>query len=243
MALKRKITKAEHTALNPLLQAEYKADGEDFVLDASGFDDPAELKRAKDREVELKKTALAEVETLKTQLATITNVDARRAGDIETLEKSWKSKLDLATSDAALKLAEKDKFIQGVLVDSVATSLASELSGENAHLLLPHITPRLVADLTGAKPLTRVLDGEGKPSALSVEDLKKEISGNKKFAPIIIASKASGGGAAGGVQHGNGGADSGDKKFNDYTEKERTEWYKRDPVGFQAAAEANRRVF
>jgi hypothetical protein len=46
MALKRKLTKAEHAALQPLLQAEYKAEGEDFVLDASGFEDPGELKRA-----------------------------------------------------------------------------------------------------------------------------------------------------------------------------------------------------
>src|SRR4051812_7893121 len=92
--LKRKLTKAEHAALQPLLQAEYKAEGEDFVLDASGFDDPGELKRALDREKQEKKDAKTEADTLRTKLATITDVDARRAGDIATLEKSWQGKLD-----------------------------------------------------------------------------------------------------------------------------------------------------
>jgi hypothetical protein len=241
MALRRKIDKAAHDKLDPLLQKEYKADGEDFVLDATGFDDPAELKRAKDREVETRKAAEAKVTELETKIATITNVDARRAGDIETLEKSWKDKLDLANAENALKLQAKDKFINSTLVDSVATSLAAELSGDNAALLIPFITPRLTADLSGEKPLTRILDKEGKPSAFSLDDLKKELSSDKRFAPIIIASKASGGGAAG---NGNGGgaAGNGNKKFKELNDAERIDYFKRDPVGFKADSEAARRA-
>jgi hypothetical protein len=244
MALKRKITKADHTALNPLLQAEYKAEGEDFVLDASGYDDPAELKRGKDRETENARAARAEVEALKTKLETITNVDARRAGDIETLEKSWKEKLSAQKTEYEGKLVQKDRFIQSTLVDSVAMSLAAELSGDNAALLLPHITPRLIAELGGEKPLTRILDKDGKPSAMSVEDLKKELSANKAFAPLIIASKASGGGAAGVVKPGNGSAATGGKKFKDLNDTERVAWHKSDPDGFAAAsAEANKPAY
>lgn len=244
MALKRKITKAEHAALNPLLQAEYKAEGEDFVLDASGYDDAAELKRAKDNEVELKKKALADVAALKTELATITNTDARRAGDIAALDKSWKDKLDAAVADATAKLAQKDKFLNETLVDSVALATATELAGENGIVLLPHLKARLAAELSGEKPLTRVLDKDGKPSALSVEDLKKEFAGDKRFAGVVIASRASGGGAAGGNGSSkDGGAGSGGKKFKELNDQERTDWYKRDPAGFETASAADRRVF
>lgn len=248
MALKRKLTKAEHTALNPLLQAEYAAEGDDFVLQAEGFDDPVELKRAKEHEVTARKAAETEVTRLKTQIATITQTDATRAGDVAALETSWKEKLAVQKAESKAALEQKDRFIQSTLVDSVAVSIAAELSGDNAALLLPHITPRLTADLSGEKPLTRVIDKDGKPSALSVDDLKKELSGNKLFAPIIIASKASGGGAAG--RPGNGGAATGQKKFSELNDQERTAWFKSDPDGFKqasavatAAASEARRAF
>lgn len=242
MALKRKITKAEFDGLNATIQAEYKLDGADYILQAEGFDDPAELKRALDR-VRLEATdSKTRVTELETKLATITDTDARRAGDIATLERSWQGKLTAKETEFAGKLAEKDRFIQSTLVDSVALTLATELSGDNASLLVPHVLPRLAADLTGEKPLTRILDKDGKPSALSVEDLKKELAADKRFAPIIIASRASGGGAAGGNNGGNGGAPSG-KKFKELNDKERTDWYKSDPKAFEAAAAADRRAY
>ena len=42
-----------------------------------------------------------------------------------------------------------------------------------------------------------MLDKDGKPSALSVEDLEKEVLSNKAFAPILRGSQASGGNASG----------------------------------------------
>ncbi len=239
--MKRKITKAEHAALQPLLQAEYKAEGEDFVLQAEGFDDPGELRRALDREKAEKRAAETKVTELSTKLSTITEVDARRAGDVATLEKSWKDKLDAKELEHRTALATKEKFIQETLVDSVALNLATELGGDNAKILLPHIKARLSADVSGEKPLTRVLDKDGKPSAFSVEDLKKEFSSDKQYASVVIASRASGGGAAGGRQNGGAGAPTGGKKFHELNSTERTEWYKRDPEGFtKAAQDANR---
>lgn len=247
--LKRKISKAEHTALVPALQVEYKAVGDDFELDAEGPDDVGELRRAHDREKQAVAAEKAKVVTLETQFNDIktkydlvTATDQRRAGDVAALDKSWKEKFDAANLEAANKLAVKDKFIHTTLVDSVATSMAAELSGDNAAILIPHIKQRLSADLSGETPLTRVIDITGKPTALSVEDLKKEFKENKQFASVIIASKASGGGAAGGSRN-NGGAGSGDKKFKDMGDAERTEWFKRDPEGFKQAAAEARRVF
>lgn len=238
MALKRKITKAEFDALDPLLQKEYKAEGADFVLDAEGFDDPAELRRAKAREAQRANDAEKTRDKLQADLDAITNTDAYRAGDIKTLEKSWQTKMDTAVNDLKAQLKRKDAFIEKVSLQGVARSLAAELGGDNAALLLPHIERRLTLDTTGDEPLTRVLDKEGKPSASSIEDLKKEMANDKQYAPLVIASKASGSGAAGGGQPGNGGAGTGQKKFQELSDKERTDWFKRDPDGFKAASAA-----
>lgn len=247
--LRRKLTKAEHDALAPALKVEYKAVGEDFELDAEGADDVGELRRAKDREAGEAARLKTENAALTTKLTdavakldTITSADQRRAGDVVALENSYKAKLETQRNEYEGKLTVKDKFIQSTLVDTVATQLASELSGENAEVLIPHIKSRLSADLSGTVPLTRVLDKEGKPTANSITDLKKEFSEDKRFAPIIIASRASGSGAPGGNRNsgGNGGAGgSGQKKFQEHTAQERTDWYKRDPEGFLKASSAD----
>jgi len=249
--LKLSLSKAEYDALNAALKVEYKADGENFVLDVvGGIEDPGELRRAKQREVEARKLADTENTTLKTKLTDLQGKHDQllaAKGDIATLESSWQSKLDAAKHEHETKftteITKRDRFIESTLVDSVANAMAAELSGENSIVLLPHIKARLKAELTGDTPLTRVLDKDGKVSALSVEDLKKEFAGDKRYAPIIIASKASGGGAAGGGKGNNGGAGNpGNKKFKELNDQERTDWYKRDPAGFQQAAEADRRA-
>lgn len=239
MALKRKITKAEHTALDPKLQAEYKAEGEDFVLDAEGFEDPAELKRAKDREVEARKTAEKKAADAAEELRIEREKTARSTGNVADLEKSYKEREKVTEKQHKDELAKRDAHLQATLVDSVAAQMAATLAGENAHLLVPFIKGRLTADLSGDMPLTRVLDKEGKPAAMSVDELQKEISGDGRFKTIVIASKGSGGGAAGN-QGGGSGAPGGNKKFNELTEQERIAWFKSDPDGFNQASAANK---
>jgi len=243
MALKHKITKAEFDALAAALQVEYVAKGDAYELDVTGIDDPAELRRAKDREVEARKVAEAARKLAQDKLDAIVNDDAHKAGDIKTLEASWKSKLDIETAKLQKTIDSQTAFIKGTLVDSIATSIATELSGDNAVVMLPHIKARLTADLDSETPTTRVLDKDGKVSALTVADLKKEIAEDKRFSSVVVASHASGGGAAGGNNNNSGGAGSGKKKFKELNDAERTEWFKRDPKGFEEAAQADRRVF
>ena len=54
---------------------------------------------------------------------------------------------------------------------------------------------------------TRILDKDGNPTAQTFDDLEKEFLANKDFAPILVGSKGSGGGANG--NNGGGGANSG----------------------------------
>jgi len=197
MALKRKITKEVFDKLSADLKAEYVEKDGEYVLDVDGDDnneDVGALRRAKDREVQARKDAEKKAREAEAKLAELDGNDARKRGDIEALEKSWKDKYDKDTGELKTKLEAKDGFISKSLVDNVASSIAAEISTTPA-LILPHIRARLTADLEGDTPTTKVLGADGKPSASTVDDLKKEFVDNKEFATIIRASKASGGGA------------------------------------------------
>lgn len=194
--LKRKIDKDAYDKLDDSVKKMYADKDGSYVLQLEGDDDAAELKRAKDREVQARKDAEKKAKELQEQLDEATGNDAKKRGDIETLEKSWREKNEKVTKELTDKLSAKDAFIQKTLVDSVATSLAAKLAGDKSTILLPHIKARLTADLAGDAPTTKVLDATGKPSALSIEDLEKEFVANKDFSSIIVGSKASGSSAS-----------------------------------------------
>lgn len=204
MALKRKINKTTFDKLSEEIKKEYKAGSSDdeFILDTEGDEDTGALKRAKDREAQLRREAEEKLREATEKLEGLESGDARKKGDIETLEKSWKKKLDDKEKELGEKLTKAQAHIQRTLVDNVAKDIAHKISNAPA-LLLPHIRSRIVADLDGDEPVTRVLDANGKPSALTVEDLQKEFVANKDFSAIILASKASGG--AGKPSNGTGG--------------------------------------
>ena len=63
MALKKKLTKEEHSKLSDHLKAEYieDGDGDGFRLDIDGDEDTGALKRAKDREAQLRRDAEAKL--------------------------------------------------------------------------------------------------------------------------------------------------------------------------------------
>ena len=240
MALKRKIDKATYDKLTDAVKAEYKAEGMDYVLDIEGYEDPAELKRAKDREAQGHKDEKARADKLEADLAAerAKNGDddeskARKAGDIATLEKSWQSKVDTAKAEGKAKEDKLRAALQKRLVDGTAESIAKSIS-TTPNVLLPHIKARLVADFDGDEPVTRVLGVDGKVSALTLDELQKEFVANADFSAIITASNASGGGANGGKQ-GSGGAT---KKLADMTGAERAAFQKSDPAGFQREADA-----
>lgn len=196
--LKRKLTAEEHEGLSAEFKKLYKKVGDEFVLSVEGDEDTGALKRAKDRATAEAKTAKEERDALKEELAALTDGDARKAGDIAKLEKSWQKKLDDQKATFEATIAKKDAFIRQTLVDNVARDVAGKISTAPG-LMLPHITKRLMADLSGDEPVTKVLGADGKASNLTIEDLSKEFVANKEFSSIIVASKATGGGAAKGL--------------------------------------------
>lgn len=192
MALKKKLTKAEFEKLKDEFKAEYIADGDGYKLDLEGDDDIGPLRRALERERASSTTNKQRVEELEAEIEKLQGDDARKRGDIQTLEKSWQSKLDKKEQEYSEKLSKREGFIKSQLVDAKASEIAHKISKAPA-LLLPHIKARLVADLDGDSPVTRVLDKDGKVSAMTLEELQAEFVANKDFSAIITASKASGG--------------------------------------------------
>ena len=210
MALKRKITKADYDKLAADLKTEYVADGDDYRLDLDGEEDTGALKRAKDRETQLRKDAEKKAAELAAQLDSLTDSDAKKRGDIEALEKSWKEKSDKERLESETKTKALRAHIEKQLVDNVALQIATKISTAPS-IILPHVRARLQADFDGDEPKTRVLGADGKPSALTTDELANEFVANKDFSAIMIASKASGG-AGGAKRPGSGAPDNGDKK-------------------------------
>lgn len=238
--LKTKITKAEFDALDAALKAFYKLEGSDYLLQS---DDAAELRAAKQREADARKIAEDEVarlkkiaddaETARVQAETAAAEEkARKAGDTATLEKSWETKMNNAVKAATDRADKLEAQLRTVLVEKEANALAADIS-VSPSLLAPVIAARLEADLTGDKPVTRVKDANGQPSALNLADLRAELIANTEYSAIIKGTGANGGGA-GGFKPGGGAA----KKISDMTETERVSFARTDSAAFRAQATA-----
>ena len=188
MALKRKISKEVYDALPDAIKAEYKEQGGEYVLDV---DDSSELQRAKDRETQLRKDAEKRAADLQKQLDDASDIDAKRRGDIETLEKSWQDKLTKRETELTGQISKLSDFAKKSLIDGTAQAIAAKISTVPA-LMKKVIAERLTVDFEGDAPTLKVLDAAGKISALTIEDLTKEFVDNKEYSSIIIGSKASG---------------------------------------------------
>lgn len=123
---------------------------------------------------------------------------ARASGDLKALDESWQSKLKTQKETDGARISTLEGMVRQLTAGSRAETLAAELAvdAESIPALIPHIAGRLSVDMTGDTPLVRVLDKEGKPSAMSVGDLKSELAADKALARLVKGSNASGDGGA-----------------------------------------------
>lgn len=120
---------------------------------------------------------------------------AKTNGDIESIENSWKEKLATETGSRDDTINEYKSLVNKMTVGEESLKLATDLAVEgSASALLPHIKNRLSVEIVDGEPKIRVLGQDGKPSALTLEELGHEISETKSLAPLISGSKASGSG-------------------------------------------------
>jgi len=120
---------------------------------------------------------------------------AKTSGDIESIENSWKEKLAAETGSRDDTINEYKSLVNKMTVGTESLKLATDLAVEgSASALLPHIKNRLSVEIVDGEPKIRVLGADGKPSALTLEELGHEISETKSLAPLISGSKANGSG-------------------------------------------------
>lgn len=192
-----KLTKEQYDALPEGLKALYVLKGDSYEPTFMTADEvAAHEKGLKDKNAEL----LGKLKTQKEQtdeaerqrLAELEEAN-RKAGNVDALDASWKKKFDDLTAQHQAELQSRDSFITSTLVDSKAGELASKLGGKAAAVLLPHIKPRLTVEKgQDGKYQTRILDANGQPSALTMDELAKEFRTNESFAGVIVEPSDSG---------------------------------------------------
>lgn len=181
MAMKFKLTKAQYDALSDEMKKEYVAGEGDneFLLDVNGLPEPEDtgpLKRGLEAEKAKSKDFKRQLDEAKAKIADMPDVDALKADHTKATEKLT-------------------GFVTKSLKDNVALGLASKISTAPS-LLAPKIAERITVDMTGDEPKTVFMDKDGKPDpSLTLEKIREEVVANPEYKSIIIASKASGGGA------------------------------------------------
>ncbi len=202
MALARKITKEQFDKLQDNIKFEYAADGEGYILQTTGDEDIGPLKRANQRLKDQVELLEGKNDKLTGDLDAINKNPARKNGDIETLTRQMENEKTTAVAEVQTKLDKANGFIKTTLLENAAATLAEKISTSPA-IIRPHIERRLTVDMDGDSPVVKVMDKDGKASALTVDKLGEEFVANKDFSSIIRVTKASGGA---GSPSSNGGA-------------------------------------
>lgn len=230
--MKYLIDKAAYDALEPSLQAFYKAQGESYVLVVeglpSGSEDLEGLKRQNqtllDEAKEAKRLRREADEKLERE-----KLEAAKAkGDFEQLYAS--SEQALAAERA--RLAELTTSIERRDLTSAASKIATGIAdGENAEILAEFVQRRLKI----VEGQVKVTDASGNLTIATLEDLAKEFQQAPRYASLVRGTQANGGGATGGK---GGGAT---KTWDQMTGMERVELRRTNPAEharMKAAAEA-----
>ena len=238
MALKRKIDEKTFNALSDELKKEYtKQEDGSYSLETEGDEDTGALKRAKDREKEERRKAEQTARELKEKLDELTNeleelkaAPAKKKGDVDAVEATWKAKLAKREKELNDQIESANNALRTHVLESTSTKIASEIAGENAEVIMPHIQKRLKVEIVDGKIVTKVLGQDGADTELSPADLQKEFLSNNKFSAIVVASKASGGGAGGGRKGGSGAP----KKLSEMTATEEAQFANSNPQEYKA---------
>ncbi len=221
------IDKAAYDALEPSLQAFYKAQGENYVLVIEGLPTPDDsgLRNKVDELLREKKEEKAKREQAEETARLAAEESARKNGDTEALERSWNEKHTKALGEKETALSAAQAQIHALTVGATAARLAGELAVQGSSAVLQQlIEPRLSMEIRDGKPVVIVLDNDRRPSALTVDEFKEQLFSDAALAPLIAASRATGGGAGGGK--GGGAA----KTWDQMTGMERVELRRTNPA-------------
>lgn len=230
--MKYLIDKAAYEALEPSLQAFYKAQGDDYVLvveglpagggDLEGLRNQVQTLLTEKKEEKRKRDA-AEAEQRRMQ-----EESQRANGEFEQLYTSAQQALEQERA----RLAQLTATIESRDLTSAASKVSGSIAdGENAEILSEFVQRRLkIVD-----GQVKVTDASGNLTIATLEDLAKEFQQAPRYASLVRGTQANGGGAAGSK---GGGAT---KTWDQLSGMERVELRRTNPAEharMKAAAEA-----
>lgn len=228
MTLKYKMDSLE--GLSEEIKGMYQEKDGVFYLQAEGLPQGEDVTGLKNKIDELLKEKKAEQDKTRVEAEKRRQTEedaAREKGDFEALSKSYEQKIQALEE----QIKERDERFSKKEVERQALLIASDLAeGANQEILSTFIERRLRMDGDEIK----VTDDKGNLTISTIDQLKEEFRNNPKFGALVIASKATGGGAS--ENNGTGGA--GTKKYSEMSEQERTNLYNSDRDEFNRLREA-----
>lgn len=201
MALKYKLDAASYGDLDDAGKANYKKEGDIYILDVegldSGNDDVAGLKAKNEQLLTEKKEALRQKQEIEDAAKLKSDDKAKKDGDFEQLYKSQQAENERLTGE----LTDIRSNVTKQTVNAEASRVAASLTKDTARagLLAEKIAGRLKYTDEGIK----VLDTTGNLTVSSIDDLATSI---KTDFPFLVDGSQSSGGAAPGSKGGAGGS-------------------------------------
>lgn len=191
------------------VQELYEKTDNGFELKVTGLPEPDEshldgLKKKVEELLTESKAAKKKARAAVTEAEQAKMEAAKQGNDTDALHKSWESKFTARESELQDRIGTLTNTIVGLTSGQAASKIASEIAIQgSASVLLPHVELRLRAETKEDGSVeTIVLDKNGQPSALTIDELKQEFQNSASFAPLIIGTKANGAGRTGGMDSG-----------------------------------------
>jgi hypothetical protein len=137
--------------------------------------------------------------------------EARTTGDFAAIEKDYQRQLKELKDGMAKAAKDAEDRTKADAVSKHVEDIAKLFT--SPALAKAFIASRLTAEIVDGEPIVRVLSKDGKASAASVEDLKKEYLTDADLKGSLVASKGSGGGSTRSTS-GGGSTGASDEKFD-----------------------------
>ena len=224
--MKYKVTKTEFEALGEEAKKEYTLDGEAAVLKIEGEGAPtAEAITRAEGKLRIEKEHRHNAETARDKAEAASEKlkkdleGASGKEEIAKIREDHQKELDKIRDDRATEQAAAKETRNAGLKKETSEAFA------NDHFTIPGLmvdqfAKRLSIEEIDGAPVVRVLGADGKASALSLDELKKEFLDNKDYSTIIKANPGSGGGA----NNLGGGGGASQKKIAEMTPKEEADF-------------------
>ena len=237
------INKEAFDALSDDLKKEYTLDGDTATLKIEGENAPSAEALAKANE----KHRIAEEHRKKAEKARDEaeaasekfREDLEKASgkeEIAKLKEEHAAAMEKIRAEREAEKAEAKAKGDAAMIKEMSTAFANEhfIDGVT-DMLAEQIGKRLNVETVNGESVIRPLDADGKPSIISIDDLKQEFLANEKYKAIIKGKAGSGGGAN---PSGGGGA-TGYTKLSDFKNGvEEARFANENPEAYQKMVDA-----